>query len=120
MTRWETRTPSPTARCCAPCRTAPRGLRADPPGVRTAKKLTNPQAGLAFELEAPDSQSVTQPPAPRFDSAQTAAEMGELYWMALARDVAFINYATDAAAAAASSTAPSARSTASSPRSVAP
>jgi hypothetical protein len=60
-----------------------------------AKKLTNPQAGLAFDLEAPDAQALTMPPAPRFDSAQTAAEMGELYWMALARDVPFINYATD-------------------------
>ncbi|NMO17608.1 vanadium-dependent haloperoxidase [Pyxidicoccus fallax] len=62
-----------------------------------AKKLTNPQSGLAFELAGPDAQAVTQPPAPRFDSAQTAAEMGELYWMALARDVPFINYATEAA-----------------------
>jgi hypothetical protein len=61
-----------------------------------AKKLTNPQAGLAFDLEAPDAQALTQPPAPRFDSAKTAAEMGELYWMALARDVPFINYATEA------------------------
>lgn len=63
----------------------------------TVKKLTNPQSGLAFDLEGPDAQAVTQPPAPRFDSAQTAAEMGELYWMALARDVPFINYATEAA-----------------------
>jgi hypothetical protein len=65
-----------------------------PPG---AVKLTNPQAGLAFDLEGPDAQAVTQPPAPRFDSKQTAAEMGELYWMALARDVSFINYANEAA-----------------------
>jgi hypothetical protein len=64
-----------------------------------AKKLTNPQAGLAFDLEGPDAQAVTQPPAPRFDSEQTAAEMGELYWMALARDVPFINYATEAGTA---------------------
>jgi len=64
-----------------------------------ARKLTNPQAGLAFDLEAPDAQAVTQPPAPRFDSAQTAAEMGELYWMALARDVPFINYVTEATTA---------------------
>jgi hypothetical protein len=62
-----------------------------------ALKLANPQAGLAFDLEGPDAQSVTQPPAPRFDSPQTAAEMGELYWMALARDVPFINYASEAA-----------------------
>jgi hypothetical protein len=65
----------------------------------SAKRLTNPQAGLAFDLEGPDAQAVTQPPAPRFDSAQTAAEMGELYWMALARDVPFINYASEAGTA---------------------
>ncbi|WP_309889937.1 vanadium-dependent haloperoxidase [Archangium sp.] len=62
-----------------------------------AKKQTNPQAGLAFDLEAPDAQAVTMPPAPRFDSQQAAHEMGELYWMALARDVPFIDYATEAA-----------------------
>lgn len=62
-----------------------------------AVKLVNPQAGLAFDLEGPDAQSITQPPAPRFDSRQTGAEMGELYWMALARDVPFINYASQAA-----------------------
>ena len=64
-----------------------------------AKKLTNPQAGLAFDLEAPDAQAVTMPAAPRFDSQQAAHEMGELYWMALARDVPFIHYATEATTA---------------------
>ena len=59
------------------------------------KKLTNPQAGLTFNLEGPDSQELTQPPAPRFDSAVTAHEAGELYWMAVARDVSFINYGSD-------------------------
>jgi len=62
-------------------------------------KLTNPQAGLAFDLEGPDAQAVTQIPAPRFDSVQTAHEMGELYWMALARDVPFIEYDTQAGSA---------------------
>lgn len=62
-----------------------------------AVRLTNPQAGLAFDLEGPDAQAVTQPPAPRFASRQTAAEMGELYWMALTRDIPFINYASEAA-----------------------
>jgi len=61
-----------------------------------AVKLTNPQAGLAFELAGPDPQAVTLPPAPRFDSKLAAAEMGELYWMALARDVPFISYASEA------------------------
>ncbi|WP_309889938.1 vanadium-dependent haloperoxidase [Archangium sp.] len=64
-----------------------------------ALKLTNPQAGLAFDLEGPDAQAVTQPPAPRFDSDQTAAEMGELYWMALARDIPFVQYDAQASTA---------------------
>ncbi|AKJ07825.1 hypothetical protein ATI61_107273 [Archangium gephyra] len=64
-----------------------------------AVKLVNPQAGLAFELSGPDAQAVTQPPAPRFDSKRAAAEMGELYWMALARDVPFVNYAAEAGVA---------------------
>jgi hypothetical protein len=51
--------------------------------------LTNPQAGLAFDLEGPDAQAVTMPPAPRIDSPEQSAEMGELYWMALVRDVSF-------------------------------
>jgi hypothetical protein len=58
----------------------------------TALKLTNPQSGLAFDLEGPDAQEITQPPAPRFDSQVAANEAGELYWMALARDVPFISY----------------------------
>ncbi len=60
------------------------------------KKLTNPQAGLAFALEGPDPASLAQPPAPRIDSPQNSAEMGELYWMALARDVHFADYGSDA------------------------
>jgi hypothetical protein len=60
-----------------------------------AKKLTNPQSGLAFDVLGPDAQAVTMPPAPRFDSVVAAHEEGELYWMAAARDVAFINYGTD-------------------------
>jgi hypothetical protein len=67
----------------------------------TALKLTNPQAGLAFDIAGPDAQALTLPPAPRFDSEVAAHEMGELYWMAVARDVAFINYASDAVIGAA-------------------
>ena len=65
----------------------------------TPVKLTNPQAGLTFDLEAPDPQAITMPPAPRFDSEVTAHEAGELYWMAVARDVPFINYTAEAAVA---------------------
>ena len=67
----------------------------------TALKLTNPQAGLTFDVEGPDAQEITIPPAPRFDSQQTAHEMGELYWMALARDIPFTDYGTNPRIAAA-------------------
>ena len=61
------------------------------------RKLTNPQAGLAFDLEGPDSHQMAIPPAPRFDSAQEAAEMGELYWMALLRAEPFARFGHSAA-----------------------
>jgi hypothetical protein len=67
----------------------------------TSIKLTNPQAGLTFDLEGPDPQAITQPPAPRFDSEQTAHEAGELYWMAVARDIPFIYYDWDGTIASA-------------------
>ena len=57
--------------------------------------LRNPQAGLAFDLEGPDSHHGALRPAPRIDSAEGASEGAELYWMALARDVHFSDYATD-------------------------
>jgi len=56
------------------------------------RKLTNPQAGLAFDLEGSDSHHLAVRPAPRFDSAEEAGEMAELYWMALLRDVSFNQY----------------------------
>jgi hypothetical protein len=56
-------------------------------------KLVNPQSGLAFDLEGPDSHALAMPPAPRIDAAENSGEMTELYWMALARDVAFTDYA---------------------------
>lgn len=55
-------------------------------------KLTNPQSGLAFDLEGTDSHQFAIPPAPRFASAEEAGEMVELYWMALLRDVNFLDY----------------------------
>ncbi len=60
------------------------------------RKLVNPQAGLGFDLEGPDAQAMTIRPAPRIDGLEAAGEMVELYWMALLRDVPFINFAGDA------------------------
>ncbi len=56
------------------------------------RKLTNPLAGVAFDLEGPDGQHATLPPAPRIDGPENSAEMVELYWMALLRDVPFGSY----------------------------
>lgn len=67
------------------------------------RKLVNPQAGLAFDLEGRDCFSLTMPPAPSFSSRELGAEIAENYWMALLRDVPFDEYpnnqiANDAAA----------------------
>ena len=51
-----------------------RGLRKPPHGSR--RKLTNPLAGMAFDLEGPDSHHLAQAPAPRIASAEAAADLG--------------------------------------------
>ncbi len=56
------------------------------------RKLVNPQAGLAFDLEGTDSHQLAIPPAPTFSSAWEAGEIVENYWMALLRDVSFAQY----------------------------
>jgi len=56
------------------------------------RKLTNPQAGLAFDMEGADSHALLQTPAPAFASREEAAEISENYWMALLRDVPFAQY----------------------------
>ncbi len=66
------------------------------------RKLVNPQAGLAFDLEGTDSHQFAIPPAPALASAWAAGEAVELYWMALLRDVDFTDYARSPLAAAAS------------------
>ena len=49
-------------------------------------------AGLTFDLEGPDAQAVTMPPAPTLDSQELVTEMIELYSMALLRDVPFAKF----------------------------
>ena len=56
------------------------------------RPLTNPQAGIAYDIEGPDSHHLAIRPAPRIDSAENSSEAMELYWMALARDVNFTDY----------------------------
>src|SRR5687767_14049479 len=64
-------------------------------------KLTNPQAGLAFDMEGPDAHALVQPPAPAFASRAQAAEISENYWMALLRDVPYSQYGVNPIANAA-------------------
>ena len=49
----------------------------------------SPSSGLTFDLEGPDSASVTMPPAPAIGSQELIGEMGEVYAQALLRDVPF-------------------------------
>ena len=64
-------------------------------------KLANPQAAFAFHLEGGELHNLTLPPAPAFASAEIAAEMVELYWQALTRDVPFADYGAEPLTAAA-------------------
>lgn len=72
----------------------PRDFEAIPLGAPAghARKLVNPQAGLAFDLEGADSHGLTQRPAPALCSPEAAGEMLENYWAALARDIPFSEY----------------------------
>jgi hypothetical protein len=65
------------------------------------RKFTNPQAGLAFDLEGADAQCLVQQPPPSFASREQGAEIAENYWMALLRDVPFSQYQTNPIANAA-------------------
>jgi hypothetical protein len=67
----------------------------------SGRKLTNPQSAYAFDLEGADSHDLAQPPAPTIARGEAASEMDELYWMALARDIGFVDYPSDPTIAAA-------------------
>nr|QKI80105.1 vanadium-dependent haloperoxidase [Asparagopsis taxiformis] len=58
-------------------------------------------AGLTYDLEGPDAQAVTMPPAPKLDSDELVTEITESYWMALLRDVPFTEFERDGNTAAA-------------------
>lgn len=75
----------------------PKGpVQQNPPisGEKTAL-LVNPQAGLAHDRLTRHPAGFDMPPAPAVLSVTSAAEMTELYWMALLRDISFDKFATD-------------------------
>ncbi|MFK8006584.1 MAG: vanadium-dependent haloperoxidase [Saprospiraceae bacterium] len=53
-------------------------------------------AGLTFDTEGPDAQSVTMPPAPKLGSEELDAEMAEVYAQALLRDVPLAYFSPEA------------------------
>ncbi|MDA7421882.1 hypothetical protein [Tritonibacter multivorans] len=56
------------------------------PGMDRHREWESPTAGHAFVLEGPDPQAIPMPPAPEAGSTELAAEIAEVYQMALARD----------------------------------
>lgn len=58
-------------------------------GTRT---FLNPLGGLTFTMEGPDSPQPSATPPPSIASAEWAAQLAELYWMALLRDVPFSQF----------------------------
>ncbi len=73
-------------------------LPLDPLSERT---LANPMGAFTFELVGVDSHATYMAPAPSFAGKTVAAEMGELYWQAITRDVPFQDYESDVQIAAA-------------------
>lgn len=64
------------------------------PPLQRRRKWEAPTAGFVFELQGPDAQAVTMPPAPALNNqdatlAELAFEMAEVYELALLRDVPF-------------------------------
>ncbi|MGB4860368.1 MAG: vanadium-dependent haloperoxidase [Dokdonella sp.] len=58
------------------------------------RKLANPQAAYSFQLDGVDGFAMWTPPPPRFASEENAAEMAEIYWHSIVRDVSFADYST--------------------------
>lgn len=65
---------------------------ADPDATVNIAAFTSPLAGAAQEEHGPSPKELEMPPAPGIRSASTAAEMTELYWMALLRDVPLLAF----------------------------
>lgn len=58
-------------------------------------------AGNTFDLEGPDAQALTMPPAPTLESDELVTEMLEVYLMALLRDVPFADFSSNSGVQAA-------------------
>ena len=66
-----------------------------PPGEEEPcprRKWEAPTAGVVYDLQGPDAQAVTMPPAPALCSDELTYEMAEVYELALLRDVPFSSF----------------------------
>ncbi len=79
----------------------PAGFDQVPRDREAVERLNDPQATYATDLVGPDATALVLATPPTFASREMAAEMAELYWLALMRDVSFRDYVTDALASAA-------------------
>jgi hypothetical protein len=69
--------------------------------VGAQRRLVDPQGGLAYQLEDVAISQFAAPQPPALASADETAEIVELYWQSLVRDIPFINWGTDPTIAAA-------------------
>ncbi|MDY7106598.1 MAG: bromoperoxidase [Actinomycetota bacterium] len=60
--------------------------------VKTWRGWESPRSGHAYDLEGPDAGALGMSPAPRIGASELAAEMAEVYAMALVRDVPFTEF----------------------------
>src|SRR6516164_6960014 len=79
----------------------PSGFETIPRDRNAEVELNDPQATYAFDLVGLDGAATSLDPPPNFASATMVAEMAELYWLSLTRDVPFRQYETDPLVAAA-------------------
>ncbi|MEO1696603.1 MAG: bromoperoxidase [Planctomycetota bacterium] len=79
---------------------APFTTRVPVPTGITRRQWEAPTAGVVFEVEGPDPQAVTMPPAPRLGSAELDFEMAEVLELALVRDVHFSAFSSAGPASA--------------------
>jgi hypothetical protein len=63
-----------------------------PRDPHAVERLNDPQATYAIDLIGPDATALRFPASPAFASERMAAEVIELYWLALMRDVPFREY----------------------------
>ncbi|PTX56985.1 hypothetical protein C8N43_1650 [Litoreibacter ponti] len=59
---------------------------------RGRRRWEAPTAGSAYDLQGPDAQAVTMPPAPAMGSSELDFELAEVYELALLRDTPLLSF----------------------------